>query len=245
MATAPGQPPEQPPELKAFCINLDSRPDRWVQVQEAFKPTGISLERFSAIKNDDGMRGCGASHVAVIREAQKRGLPWALIVEDDCQPAPDFGARFPAVREALWKTRGQWDVFLGGPGWIEGPVRPLADGKLYEFRKGVLLHFYVIDASAYDKAAAWNPDKHGPIDEYYSVALRKVTVEPPYLASQRPSMSNIRKTGVNYENDLRRSEEKMKSLIRLIQAGGRRRGRRRRLTRKGKGVKRRTKRSIR
>jgi hypothetical protein len=231
MATAP----EQPPELKAFCINLDSRPDRWVQVQEAFKPTGISLERFSAIKNDDGMRGCGASHVAVIKEAQKRGLPWVLIVEDDCQPVPDFGARFPAVRDALWKTRGQWDIFLGGPGWIEGPVRALGEGGLYEIARGKLTHFCIMDAGAYEKVAAWNPYRDGAIDEYYSVALRKVTTEPPYLASQRASMSDIRKKEMDYTGSVKESEEKLRVLIQATKTGGGGRRRRRRVTKKKGG----------
>jgi hypothetical protein len=231
MDTAPGQ----PPELKAFCINLDSRPERWQQVQEAFKSTGIALERFSAIKNDDGMRGCGASHVAVIREAQKRGLSWVLIVEDDCQPAADFAARFPAVRDALWKTRGQWDIFLGGPGWIEGPVRALGEGGLYEITRGKLTHFCIIDAGAYEKVAAWNPDRDGAIDEYYSVALRKVTTEPPYLASQRASMSDIRKKEMDYTGSVKESEEKLRVLIQATKTGGGGRRRRRRVTKKKGG----------
>jgi glycosyl transferase family 25 len=239
MATGPAV-----PELKCFCINLDSRPERWAQVQEAFANTGIAIERFPGIKHDNGMKGCGASHVAVIREAQKRNLPWVMVIEDDCQPVADFKDRFPGVKDALWKTRGQWDIFLGGPGWIDGPVRPLTEGGLYEFRKGVLLHLYVMDASAYEKAAAWNPDRDGPIDEYFSIALRKVTIEPPYLASQRPSMSNIRKTNVDYNGDLKQSEEKMRKLIQESKGAGAVGGGRRRAMRASPARRRRRSRTL-
>jgi hypothetical protein len=237
------------PELKCFCINLDSRPERWSQVQEAFANTGITIERFPAIKDENGEQGCGASHVALIKEAQKRGLPWVMVIEDDCQPVADFKDRFPGVRDALWKTRGEWELFNGGPGWIDGPIRPLGEGGLYEFGKGVFTHFLIVNASAYDKAMLWNLYKDGAIDKYYSVALKKVTTEPPYLAYQRPSMSNIQKKDMDYSGNLRESEEKLRTLIQenkaaghlAVTGGGTRRRRRRRSLKKKRGVKKSTK----
>jgi hypothetical protein len=61
---------------------------------------------------------------------------------------------------------------------------------LMEIENAFALHFYVLRASAYEKVIAWNPDRHGPIDVYYSDQLRIVTTVP-LLATQRPSISDI------------------------------------------------------
>lgn len=202
------------PELKCFCINLDSRPDKWASTQAAFAGTGIKLERFPAIKHEQGWRGCGASHVAIAREAARQGLPWVLVVEDDCQPMPGAASRLPALREALWATRGNWDIFLGGPTFVEGPARTLSQsgGLLLEIEQAFALHFYILHAGAYEKAAAWDADRDGPIDVYYSGALRLVTAGAPHLAVQRPSTSDIKREVVDYGREFRNSERRLLAL---------------------------------
>jgi len=187
------------PDLPCFCINLDSRPDRWSDVQNAFEGTGVHPERFSAIKHAEGWKGCGESHVAIARTAMRRGLPWVLIIEDDCVPVADFKERWPTVKKALWDERDAYDIFLGGPTFIQGPAQ--MHGKhLMEIENAYALHFYVLRASAYEKVIAWNPDRHGRIDVYYSDQLRVVTTAP-LLATQRPSISDI-EDGVQDYSDI-------------------------------------------
>ena len=187
------------PDLPCFCINLDSRPDRWSDVQNAFEGTGIHPERFPAIKHAEGWKGCGESHVAIARAAMRRGLPWVLIIEDDCVPVRDFKERWPTVKKALWDERDAYDIFLGGPTFIQGPAQ--IHGKhLMEIENAYALHFYVLRASAYEKVIAWNPDRHGRIDVYYSDQLRVVTTTP-LLATQRPSISDI-EDGVQDYSDI-------------------------------------------
>lgn len=205
-------------ELKCFCINLDSRPDKWTSTQAAFAGTGLTLERFPGIKHEQGWKGCGASHVAIAREAARRGLPWVLVVEDDCLPAADFAARWPALREALWRARDSWDIFLGGPTFVEGPARRIEGGgstPLLEIEQGFALHFYVLNARAYTTAAAWGADRDGPIDVYYSEQMRIISAGVPHLATQRPSASDIQKRDVDYGREFRASTEK---LLRLAHA---------------------------
>ena len=103
------------PSLHCFCINLDERPDKWAEVQAAFRDTGIIPERFPGVKHSVGWKGCGAAHVGVAAEAARRGLPWVLVIEDDCLPVADFVARWSAIKEELWASRAEWDIFLGGP----------------------------------------------------------------------------------------------------------------------------------
>jgi hypothetical protein len=175
--------------------------------------------------------------VAIAREAAARGLPWVLVVEDDCTPAcgrvgdndctpacgrvgdndctpaEDFARRWPAVREALWSSRDSWDIFLGGPTFVEGPVRRIGGASdLLEVEQGFALHFYVLNTSAYATAAAWNAERDGPIDVYYSGAMRIAASPAGHLALQRPSASDIQGREVDYGREFRDSEAKLMAL---------------------------------
>lgn len=197
-------------ELPCYCINLDTRQDKWADTQAAFQGTGIQLQRFSAIKHSEGWRGCGASHVAIAREAMRKGLPWVLIVEDDCVPVADFSAKWPIVKEELWDTRNMWDIFLGGPTYVQGPIT--SSGKhLWKIEGGYALHFYVLYATAYEKALAWNPDKHGPIDVYYS-NIYHIATTYPRLAIQRPSVSDNRNETVDYSYEFNEADRVFQQL---------------------------------
>lgn len=197
-------------ELPCYCINLDDRPERWEETKALFEETSIVPKRFPGIRHSEGWRGCGASHVAIAREAMRKGLPWVLILEDDCDPVADFTDRWPTVKEALWNERDSWDMFLGGPTFIQGPAEPL--GPLTRIQGAYALHFYVLRASAYEKALAWNPDRHGPIDVYYSDQFRIVTTTP-LLAVQRKSMSDNEEEEVDYGHLFRQSEKVLEQLL--------------------------------
>ena len=196
--------------MTAYCINLDKRPDKWKETESSFEGTGLALRRHSATLHREGWRGCGASHVALAREALRLGLPWVIVVEDDCLPSGDFAERWPVVRDALAAEKGQWDIFLGGPTYVQGPID--MRGPLIGIDTGFALHFYVLNASAYEKAIAWNADRHGPIDVYYSNQFRIVTTHPP-LAVQRPSVSDIKGEYRNYTDHFDESDETFQKLF--------------------------------
>jgi len=190
---------------------LDDRPDKWVDTKAAFDGTGIKIQRFSGIRHKEGWRGCGAAHVAIAREAMRRGLPWVLVIEDDCLPVADFTERWPIVKKALWNEMGSWDIFLGGPTYIQGPIEH--KGKdLISIDTAFATHFYVLQAAAYERVIAWNPDRHGPIDLYYSNQLRKVTTYP-MLATQRASLSDIKGTIIDYSKFFDESDDSMQQLM--------------------------------
>ena len=68
-----------------FCINLDTRIDRWQHAQEEFKKIGIldRVHRFSAIKDKDGRIGLIKSNLEIIKYAKNKKLNNVLIFEDD------------------------------------------------------------------------------------------------------------------------------------------------------------------
>lgn len=69
-----------------FYINLDKREDRKQHIEALLSKYGIEAERFSAIpKPEQGILGCGQSHLAVIKLAKERDYKNVLIFEDDFQ----------------------------------------------------------------------------------------------------------------------------------------------------------------
>lgn len=115
-----------------FVINLDRSTDRLAVMAEQCRRAGLSFERFPAV---DGLRlsaeqiasvqhpvwptllngrrlspgevGCALSHQAVIRCIVERRLPYALIMEDDCEFDPE---RLLQVLGSVDRLPAGWDV---------------------------------------------------------------------------------------------------------------------------------------
>jgi glycosyl transferase family 25 len=79
-----------------FYVNLDHRLDRREQIEGELATMGLPFERFPAIKGSPGIVGCNKSHLAVLKEAQRRGYESVLIFEDDFQ--------FLVDKETFWNT---------------------------------------------------------------------------------------------------------------------------------------------
>jgi len=67
----------------ALYINLDSRPDRKIHVENQLNMIGIQAERFKAIQLENGALGCSLSHLKCLEIAKTNNWPHILIVEDD------------------------------------------------------------------------------------------------------------------------------------------------------------------
>jgi len=67
-----------------YYINLDERNDRMISCENELKKIGLDRpNRFSAIKNEVGIIGCGLSHLKCLMEAKKDNLDYICIFEDD------------------------------------------------------------------------------------------------------------------------------------------------------------------
>jgi hypothetical protein len=125
-----------------FCINLDSRKDRWEYVQEEFNKMGIlgRVKRFPAIQKNNGKLGCYLSHTEIIRYAKRSNLKNVLIFEDDIEISYDFNLLFPKVIDQF-NGYNNWHLFYLG--WYLVKVKPENDINGYGF--GLLEKFLQID----------------------------------------------------------------------------------------------------
>lgn len=90
-----------------YCINLDKRQDRWLQMQKYFDHFNINVTRFSAKTGEDadtdgvimypkndffkqGEKGCSYSHYLIWQECLAKNYKRVLILEDDCIFASDW-----------------------------------------------------------------------------------------------------------------------------------------------------------
>lgn len=68
------------------CINLLEREDRYVMISEEFRRIGIADRLYwhrPKRHPQSGRVGCFESHLAVFRAALERGVPFAMVCEDD------------------------------------------------------------------------------------------------------------------------------------------------------------------
>jgi len=94
----------------AFYINLETRPDRKVHVEEQLKIIGVQAERFNAIKLPNGALGCSMSHLKCLEIAKENNWEHLLIVEDDIQFLnPEV---FINQLNKFLNLHAEWDVIL-------------------------------------------------------------------------------------------------------------------------------------
>lgn len=77
-----------------FCINLDSKPDRWERMQSRFEHFNMTATRWPAATSEtihdnfphylnDGQKGCAQSHIDIWRHIVEHDISYALVLEDD------------------------------------------------------------------------------------------------------------------------------------------------------------------
>lgn len=197
-------------EVVGLVINLDSRLDRWNQIQETFKNIkSIKLERVSAVNNPENPRdGCIRSHQKAIQIAKERNYLFALVIEDDCliQQSENFDQRFTDILS--WLNSNEWKIFNGGPTFIRPEkLRVIQNSPpIFElFNCGYAAHFIMYNSSVYeDMLNYYTPETKFKLEDHtldiFIVKKFNQICTYPILASQKESYSDIMKTYVNYNN---------------------------------------------
>jgi hypothetical protein len=178
------------PPLPWIVINMAHRTDRMELLRKAFPDQEI--ERFEAIRNEDPEIGCRESHLAVVRLAKERGYPWVCILEDDCDPYPEFQTSFPDVLTYLWNHQDDWEIYNGGP---NPNMTRRHKGNMIVIEDWISAQFIIVNSSIYDKLLAHDDTQPKKIDDYYSTF--KTLTSTPMLTRQLDTYSDLAKAVTN------------------------------------------------
>ena len=108
---------------KIYCINLDSRPDRYKLAINEFSRWGVDVERISGIDGNliqqnnrfigkSGAYGLLLTHIEILKNALENRYKNILILEDDVEFIKDFNEKFS---EKILMLPDNWDLlYIGG-----------------------------------------------------------------------------------------------------------------------------------
>jgi len=203
---------------KIYCINLDSRPDRWEECLDEFKKIGIAdqVERFPAAVLEPGNAGCTKSHYEIIKLCKENKFKNVLIFEDDVTftNSDVLGAIENTISQLEAKNLVYDMIYLGGNLEQDTLRNYNIDSNLAKISSCKTTHAFLINESVYDvlldsfKDINWlektnwhhsNPNRYN-IDVWYKnniQSLGNVYGTFPCLAEQRASYSDLLKR-VNY-----------------------------------------------
>jgi hypothetical protein len=200
--------------MKAYVINLDSRPDRWLHIQRRFRGSNISLERISAVRERVGAYGNFRSFIKALKMAQRLRLPNILILEDDCVPREGWMKLWPEVVAWLDANPDKWDIYSGGAWQIHFPktVGRSKSVVFYDPAWSVAAHWLYIPERAYAGLIDYYTRVSGLTSVVPALGIDvhnnafKTVVSYPFMAYQEDGFSNIKGTRRNLVKQFKNAE---------------------------------------
>ena len=198
---------------KIYCINLDSRTDRWNECQQMFSKYNLEVERFSAFEPNIEATCCInnkkfsliRTHREIIKICKENDINNVLIFEDDvefCDYLPNytkssFEERF---NNSISYLPTDWNVLYLGCGNYTNN-RSFVGGELYKIGYGLTTHAIAINKNFYDVILNKLESPFQELDTIYCELLHKHNCFSyyPNLISQRASFSDIENKHVNYD----------------------------------------------
>jgi glycosyl transferase family 25 len=198
-------------KIHTFYINLLSRTDRKEHVEKELKKIGAfeNVERFNAIKLENGALGCSMSHLKCLETAKQRDYEYVFICEDDITFINPL--LFLDQLDRFLSTDRLWDVILVAGNnmipytWIDGTCIKVSNCQTTTG--------YIVKREYYDKLI--NNFKEGiqkqikepnvaeyKIDKYWFKLQRDDNwfLIIPLSVIQREDYSDIEKKVTNFEN---------------------------------------------
>jgi GR25 family glycosyltransferase involved in LPS biosynthesis len=199
---------------RIYCINLNRRRDKWLEVQKEFVKHSLIVNRFQAIdasrlspmKINAGAHGCLLSHDAVIDMARDDNLNSVLILEDDVVFDDDFVTKFE-----MWypQVPHDWDMLYLGGNHNGLPVEKISDnvGRVKEM---YATHAYAVKDNLYKYIADRLSNPNICVDQCYAEIQKTANCYCfiPLLAFQKEGYSDVLNANVNYDFELRRNQNK-------------------------------------
>ena len=186
--------------MRAFVLNLKSRPDRWERIKKIFAGSPIQVSRIDAVKAENPHYGVMKSFLKALRKARREGLANILILEDDCLPTPGWKRRWTKVCEWLDANPDKWDLYSGGNWqiWYPREIGHIDDIKFYDPLYSLAAHWLYVPKRSYDSLIdyySWVLDMSHvmptvSIDQHNN--LLKMVISHPFMAYQRSGFSNTK-----------------------------------------------------
>lgn len=137
---------------KIYCINLDSRPDRWQECLDEFKKLNIEneVERVTAFKMPLGIDGCTKSHLECIKLAKQNNFKNVLILEDDVSFEYEifYDVLYNAFEQLKLKNL-KYDILYFSAN-LYGNDNKLIDKNLAHIVSAKAAHAYIVNHTIYD-----------------------------------------------------------------------------------------------
>jgi GR25 family glycosyltransferase involved in LPS biosynthesis len=199
-----------------YCLNLESRQDRWTAISNKFKKFGIKVERFLASGPEDkevfdkfellkmrqshpkaitsiGAMGCLISHIRIIKDAKLKKYSKILIFEDDII----FKKSFVKDLSILDNVKYYKILYLGSSqhNWDSIDLNNAKNNGFYRAYKSQGTFAYALDESIYDVCLKYFSEYIKPVD-FYLTEIQELTkhayVIYPNLIIADVTDSNIR-----------------------------------------------------
>lgn len=198
-------------DIPTIYINLEHRTDRNASVLKEFAKVNIhKLERFNAIKKENGAIGCSLSHIKCLEIAIKNNYEYVMICEDDIEILnPQL---FVENINKFLNSSLQWDmVLIAGNNML--PYKLVNNCCIQIFNclttTGYIVkkHYYNTLLSNYKEGVLQlmkNPNEKAKytIDKYWLKLQRQdrwYLIIPPTII-QKPDYSDIEKKVTNFKN---------------------------------------------
>ena len=203
---------------KIYCLNLDRRKNKWINVKKRLDELEICVERFPAIDGnyltDEELRkynkinkyevGCVLSHYAIISDAKKNNYKKILIFEDDILITEDFHQLFNNKISKI----NNWKLFyLGATQWQWGDVEFINDFYYANHSDGTFA--YAIDCSMYDEILGTENIRSKPID-YMLWDLQKKYYKQCYICFPNLIISDVSNSDIRGPREMKQHCVKMK-----------------------------------
>jgi len=200
---------------KVYCINLDSRPDRWQEAAQEFETLGIyTYERVPGVVASSGRLGCAKAICSTVEKALADGYSTVLICEDDLYFPRGAEYTNSKLQAALSQLPKDWDaLYLGATLTNQFYTRPVEKHSkdLLKLKSAFTTHSVAYSRKGlqalmqgFDTTLHWSDSivaRYDAIDVYLAkdyLPNNNCFVTSELLSFQRPSYSDICNNHQNY-----------------------------------------------
>lgn len=209
--------------MRAFVINLKSRPDRWQRMKRIFDGSDIKISRIEAVLDSNPHLGVLKSFLKALRKARALRLENVLLLEDDCMPTAGWKSRWPKVRSWLDENPDKWDLYSGGNWaiWFPHEVGRVDDIRFYDPAYSLAAHWLYVPQRSYESLINYYSRvvTLAPVLPLVGIDhhnnLFKMVISEPFMAYQKSDYSNTKHTYRNTERMFSRAERNVRRTRRL------------------------------